>query len=51
MTKAKIATLASELGYEGVTSDLTKAEMITAFLAAQTAANSSDSDSEAGQGS
>jgi len=51
LTKAKIAALASELGYEGVTSDMTKAEMITAFLAAQTAANSSESDPKAEQGS
>ena len=35
MTKAQIAELASELGYEGVTTNLTKAQMIEAFLTAQ----------------
>ena len=35
MTKAQIADLASELGYEGVTTNLTKAQMIEAFLTAQ----------------
>lgn len=35
MTKAQIAELAAELGYEGVTTNLTKAQMIEAFLAAQ----------------
>ena len=35
MTKAQIAELASELGYEGVTTSLTKAQMIEAFLTAQ----------------
>lgn len=35
MTKAQIAELASELGYEGVSTNLTKAQMIEAFLAAQ----------------
>lgn len=35
MTKAQIAELASSLGYEGVTTNLTKAEMISAFLEAQ----------------
>ena len=35
MTKAQIADLASELGYEGVSINLTKAQMIAAFLAAQ----------------
>lgn len=35
MTKAQIAELAAELGYEGILTSMTKAEMITAFLAAQ----------------
>ena len=35
MTKAQIAELASELGYEGVTTSLTKVQMIEAFLTAQ----------------
>lgn len=35
LTKAKIAALATELGYEGITTSLTKDEMIAAFLAAQ----------------
>ncbi|MBR3348712.1 MAG: hypothetical protein IKG55_01400 [Solobacterium sp.] len=35
LTKAQIAALAAELGFEGVTTNLTKAEMIAAFLEAQ----------------
>ena len=35
MTKAQIADLAAELGYEGVTTNLTKAQMIEAFLSQQ----------------
>ena len=35
MTKAQIADLAAELGYEGVTTNLTKAQMIEAFLTQQ----------------
>lgn len=35
LTKAQIAELASALGYEGITTSLTKAQMIAAFLAAQ----------------
>ena len=35
MTKAQIAELAVELGYEGITTSMTKAEMIAAFLEAQ----------------
>lgn len=35
MTKAQIAALAAELGYEGVSTNLTKAQMIEAFLMAQ----------------
>lgn len=35
LTKAQIAALASELGYEGITTSMTKAEMIAAFLTAQ----------------
>ena len=38
MTKAQIAELAAELGYEGIVTSMTKANMITAFLAAQEAA-------------
>lgn len=40
MTKNQITTLAEDLNYtlEGITSSSTKAEIITAFLAAQTAA-------------
>lgn len=37
MTKAQIAALAEELGYNGISTSMTKAEMITAFLAAQEA--------------
>lgn len=35
LTKAQIAELAVESGYEGIVTSMTKAEMITAFLAAQ----------------
>lgn len=35
MTKAQIAELASGLGYAGITTSMTKAEMVAAFLAAQ----------------
>lgn len=35
LTKAQIAALAAGLGYEGITTSLTKAQMISAFLAAQ----------------
>lgn len=35
LTKAQIAELAAELGYAGITTSMNKAEMITAFLAAQ----------------
>ena len=35
MTKAQIADLAAELGYEGITTAMTKSQMIAAFLAAQ----------------
>lgn len=35
MTKAQIAELAAEFGYSGITTTMTKAEMIAAFLAAQ----------------
>lgn len=35
MTKAQIAELASGLGYEGITTSMTKTEMIAAFLEAQ----------------
>ena len=35
LTKARIAELAAALGYEGITTSMTKTEMITAFLAAQ----------------
>lgn len=35
LTKAQIAGLALELGYNGIDTSMTKAEMITAFLAAQ----------------
>ena len=35
MTKAEIAALAVELGYEGITTSMTKSQMIAAFLAAQ----------------
>lgn len=35
LTKAQIAELAASLDYEGVTTNLTKAQMIAAFLAAQ----------------
>lgn len=35
MTKAQIADLAAELGYEGVTTNLTKTQMIEAFLSQQ----------------
>ena len=35
MTKAQIAELALELGYEGITTNMTKAEMIAEFLSAQ----------------
>lgn len=37
LTKAQIAALAEELGYNGISTSTTKAEMITAFLAAQEA--------------
>lgn len=37
LTKAQIAELAAELGYNGVSTSQTKAEMIAAFLAAQEA--------------
>lgn len=39
LTKAQIAALAAELGYSGIVTSMTKAEMITAFLAAQAAAS------------
>ena len=35
LTKAQIAELAAGLGYEGITTSATKAEMIAAFLTAQ----------------
>jgi len=35
LTKAQIADLASGLGYEGISTNLTKAQMIEAFLTAQ----------------
>jgi len=35
LTKAQIAELAESLGYEGVTTNLTKAQMISAFLEQQ----------------
>lgn len=35
MTKAQIAELAEELGYEGISTSTTKAQMIAAFLSAQ----------------
>ena len=35
MTKSEIASLAEELGYDGVTTDLNKNAMVEAFLAAQ----------------
>lgn len=35
LTKAQIAALAAELGYEGISTSDTKAEMIAAFLEAQ----------------
>lgn len=35
LTKTQIAALAEELGYNGISTTSTKAEMITAFLAAQ----------------
>ena len=35
MTKAQIVGLASELGYEGVSTSMTKAQMVEAFLTAQ----------------
>ena len=35
LTKAQIAELAAELGYSGISTSMTKAGMITAFLAAQ----------------
>lgn len=35
LTKAQIAELAASLDYEGVITNLTKAQMIAAFLAAQ----------------
>ena len=35
MTKAQIADLAAELGYEGISTSQTKAQMIEAFLSAQ----------------
>ena len=35
LTKAKLLALASELGYEGITSSMTKAEIIAAILEAQ----------------
>lgn len=35
MTKAQIAALAEELGYNGISTSMTKAEMIAAFLAVQ----------------
>jgi hypothetical protein len=37
LTKAKLLALASELGYEGITSSMTKAEIIAAILEAQAA--------------
>ena len=37
MTKAQIAALAAELGYEGITTSMTKSEMIAAFLLLQEA--------------
>jgi len=37
LTKAQIAELAAELGYGGISTTQTKAEMITAFLAEQEA--------------
>lgn len=38
LTKAQILAIAGEKGYDTVLSSMTKAEMITAFLAAQEAA-------------
>lgn len=37
MTKAQIAELAAECGYEGIKTTMNKADMITAFFAAQKA--------------
>ena len=38
LTKAQISSLAAELGYDGIVTSMTKAEMITAFLDAQAGA-------------
>jgi hypothetical protein len=46
LTKAKLLALASELGYEGITSSMTKAEIIAAILEAQAAGT--DDDAQAG---
>lgn len=48
LTRAQIVELAASLEYEGITSSMTKKQMITAFLAAQEAA--AEAEAEGGGG-
>lgn len=48
LTRAQIVELAESLEYEGITSNMTKKQMIAAFLAAQSAAGTDDDDQQGG---